>query len=83
MPRMLKVKHGPDGWSDWMMPLMDHYRMACCDCGLVHTMQFAVMRVTNKSGEFSSGPDVSKTHRVMFRAQRNNRSTAALRRRKR
>lgn len=82
MARMLKVKTNPDGWSDWMMPLMDKYRMACCDCGLTHTLQFRVMRVAKKSGQFSEGPDASKNHRVLFRARRNNRSTAALRRKK-
>lgn len=82
MPRMLKVKAGADGWSEWQMPVMDKYHMACCDCDLVHTLQFRVMRVTKKSGQFSEGPDVSKNHRVLFRAQRNNRSTAAMRRKR-
>ena len=39
--------------------------MACCDCGLVHTIEF---RVTD-DGEA-----------VQFRVRRNNRSTAQLRR---
>jgi hypothetical protein len=83
MPRMLRVKEGDDGWSNWMMPVMDKYHMGCCDCGLVHTLQFRVMRVSKKSGQFSEGPDVSKNHRVLFRAKRNRRSTAAMRRKKR
>lgn len=83
MPRMLKVKARADGWSDWQMPVMEKYHLACCDCGLVHTMQFRVFRVAKNSGQFSEGPDVSKNHRVLLRAQRNNRSTAALRRKKR
>lgn len=32
----------PDGWCDWVMPVMDDYRMKCCDCGLVHQMEFHV-----------------------------------------
>jgi hypothetical protein len=28
-----------DGWTDWIHPLPG-YRMACCDCGLVHNMEF-------------------------------------------
>lgn len=83
MPRMPKIKEREDGWTDWLMPVMANYHMGCCDCGLVHTMQFRVMRVAKKNGQFSSGPDVSKNHRVMFRARRNNRSTAAMRRKKR
>lgn len=30
------------GWSRWVQPLEDGYKMACCDCGLVHTMRFRV-----------------------------------------
>jgi hypothetical protein len=50
---------GEDGWSDWIHPLPG-YKMACCDCGLVHNLEF----------------------RVLFRAQRNVRSTAMMRRHK-
>lgn len=35
----------PDGrWSYWIQPVMypQHYRMACCDCGLVHDVEFKV-----------------------------------------
>jgi hypothetical protein len=30
---------GEDGWTDWIHPMND-YRMACCDCGLVHNIEF-------------------------------------------
>jgi hypothetical protein len=56
-----------DGWSRWVYPVMDGYKLACCDCGLVHDMQF---RVTDEYD------------RVEFRVRRNNRSTAAVRRHK-
>lgn len=52
-----------DGWSDWIHPLPG-YRMACCDCGLVHDMQFRM-------------DDLGQ---VNFRARRNTRSTGQLRR---
>jgi hypothetical protein len=54
---------GADGWSDWLHPLPG-YRMACCDCGLAHDMQFRV-------------DDLGQ---VNFRARRNQRSTGQLRR---
>lgn len=41
----LEMQNG-DGWSDWIRPVSTperDYRMACCDCGLVHDMQFAVV----------------------------------------
>ena len=50
--------------GEWVKPHMTGYKMACCDCGLVHTINF---RVTKKG-------------RVLFQAFRNNRSTAAVRR---
>lgn len=28
----------------WHRPVMDGYRMQCCDCGLVHRVDFAVSR---------------------------------------
>lgn len=31
-----------DGWSNWVQPLMSGYKLCCCDCGLVHTMDFRV-----------------------------------------
>jgi hypothetical protein len=62
--RQEKAVH-PDGWSRWVFPVMDGYKMTCCDCGLVHDMQF---RVTEEYD------------RVEFRVRRNERSTAAVRR---
>lgn len=44
MPRYPVQVERDDGWSDWVQPLMDGYRMACCDCGLVHEMQFGVLK---------------------------------------
>ena len=53
--------------SHWVYPIMDGYKLCCCDCGLVHDMQF---RVTDEYD------------RVEFRVRRNNRSTAQVRRHK-
>lgn len=54
---------GADGWSDWIRPLPG-YRMACCDCGLVHDLELRVDDAGNPN----------------FRARRNTRSTGQLRR---
>ena len=60
---------GKTGWSEWVTPWMDefgvqHYRIACCDCGLVHRVAFYV----DSTGEVS----------VAFR--RDNRGTGQVRR---
>lgn len=39
MPRFKKVKRG-----EWVRPVMKGYRMKCCDCGLVHIINFKVIR---------------------------------------
>ena len=71
-----------DGFSAPVFPTAV-YRMACCDCGLVHTMRFSVVEVTTThpdgSFEISDAP-APERYRVMFRAARNNRATAAMRR---
>lgn len=57
-----------DGWTRWVRPIMQGYKMACCDCGLVHRLDFRVVQ-----GEH--GAD-----RVEFRVRRDNRSTGQVRR---
>lgn len=49
----------------WVQPVRRGYKLACCDCGLVHRMQFRVHR-----------------GRIQFKAWRDNRATAAMRRAK-
>jgi hypothetical protein len=48
---------------------MSSYKIQCCDCGLVHRFVFAVV----KQG---------KRNRVAFKISRDNRATAAVRRKK-
>ena len=70
-----------DGWSDWQH-MCPGFRMACCDCGLVHELQVRAhrpSRVKAKPGYICVGPKI-KGARVMFRASRNMRATAQIRR---
>lgn len=69
-----------DGWCDWQFPTMQGYRMACCDCGLVHNMEFEVHKVTKQIDENTFEAKPVEGYRVRFKARRNNRSTAAMRR---
>ena len=50
--------------GEWVYPIMQGYKMACCDCGLVHRLDFEVVDVDY----------------VRLRAYRDNRATAAKRR---
>lgn len=64
--------YSPKKW-EWVQPIKRGYKMRCCDCGLVHTMNFrVVVQVVLKSGQIR--------HKVQFQAARNNRATAAVRR---
>lgn len=50
--------------NEWVQPIRKGYKMACCDCCLVHRLDFRVVK-----------------GRAQFRARRDNRCTAQLRRR--
>lgn len=63
--RYRKEYETEDGWSEWIHPLPG-YRFACCDCGLVHEMELAT--------------ETNNPSRLIFRARRDNRATAGLRR---
>lgn len=56
--------------GQWIRSIKKGYKMACCDCGLVHRMEFAHI-------PYGSG------RKIIFRAWRDERSTAAKRRAKR
>ncbi len=53
--------------GDLIQPVMRGYKMQCCDCGLVHGLNFYVV----KKG---------RGHKVKFQVWRDNRATAAVRR---
>lgn len=84
MPTYEAVTTEGGDFSDWIFPKdRVDYRMACCDCGLVHDLQFAVMRV---KARLSRGrielTQIRKQEKfqVGFRARRNSRATSQIRR---
>lgn len=83
MAKFIKHIANEDGWSDDVQPVMKGYKLACCDCGLVHDMDFTVLRVTSKNPDGTwNGKELDpKKYRVEFRCRRNNRSTGQIRRR--
>lgn len=84
MARLKKMIEREHGWCDDVFPIMRGYKMACCDCGLVHDMQFEVGKIVkeNKDGSFVVDHMDPNKYRVIFRARRNNRSTGQVRRHK-
>lgn len=69
--RFKQHKAGRGGWSDWVYPTMEkNYLFKCCDCGLVHEMQFKTfVERDRKRGTFKVVP-LPKEISPMFRARR-------------
>lgn len=65
---MARYKQVHDG--EWVAPVRRGYKMACCDCGLVHRVDFEVVK---RNG--------GKWAKPIFRAWRDARATALTRRR--
>ena len=53
--------------GEWVRPVRRGYKLACCDCGLVHRMDFDIRPYGNGN-------------KVWFRVFRDNRATAVMRR---
>lgn len=84
MAKFKKIEALEDGWSDWEFPQMQGYKMACCDCGLVHDMDFRVVKTKKlQDGSYEAEEIADDSFRVLIRAKRNNRSTAQIRRHER
>jgi hypothetical protein len=61
-----KVENEGD-WSEWVNPDSEQYFMKCCDCGLVHEMQFKVVKYSEGDEcEFIDDADLQ----AVFRARR-------------
>ena len=60
---------------------MQSYLMSCCDCGLVHEIQFHVVKVVTRyfDGRWKGKYMPRKDYRVVFRARRADASTRAMR----
>lgn len=68
MVKFKQHKSGRGGWSEWVNPNHKSYLFKCCDCGLVHEMQFAVATFDGLQIK-----KLDKTNRgtgVVFRARR-------------
>lgn len=85
MARYYKLTARDGDWTFWISPTPKQpYRMACCDCGLVHNIEFRAVKVSrnNSNGTFVFVDEKINPRkvRVQFRVSRNKRATAAMRR---
>lgn len=58
-----------DDWSEWVDPKQDSYLMACCDCDLVHELQFRVAEFADDTTEYCYVIEDNNLH-AQFRAKR-------------
>lgn len=58
-------KHQP---NEWVQPRRNGYLLACCDCGLVHEIDFRIVKTP-------------RGNKIRFRARRAEAATRALRKR--
>ncbi len=65
MKQYYDIQHG-----EWISPTRNSYKLKCCDCGLVHRINFRLIRLFLKGR--------GKT--IQFQMFRDNRATAAVRR---
>jgi hypothetical protein len=54
--------------GEWVQPTRRGFKLACCDCGLVHTMNFRLVKYGDNK------------HKIRFQVFRNERATAMVRR---
>lgn len=64
--------------EEWMYPIMSGGRWACCDCGLVHDIEFRVMRIMDQTDGLAHVV-TDHSYCVGMRVKRNNRSTGQIR----
>jgi hypothetical protein len=70
--RFKNHKAGRGGWSEWVYPSTEeNYLFQCCDCGLVHELQFKTFieleKLKNKTFKIFPLPNIIRT---MFKARR-------------
>jgi hypothetical protein len=72
--KRIRPEHGDygRGFSRWVNPVMDNYFMACCDCGLVHKMQFRAFKrgKVRQDGSYKLEVLRPSQYGVRFRARR-------------
>lgn len=75
------IETKPREWTGWIAPNMASYKMACCDCGLVHEIEFRAARVMSRKRDVFELEALPRAKfKVVMRVRRDNRATGQLRR---
>ena len=69
----IKYECGRGGWTPWISPKMKGYKMQCCDCGLVHEVEFKVVKFIgepDENGLSETVPVTDKDIQILWRLRR-------------
>ena len=60
-----KIRNKRRAFCSWQQPVMKKYFLSCCDCGLVHEMQFRIVGVKKPVVQFRCrrAEGLTATHR--------------------
>jgi hypothetical protein len=71
-------------YGEWTRPRMRDFRAQCCDCGLIHRLDFRIVdakgRARPSSRSTKGCSNSSPRLHIEFRTRRDNRATAGARR---
>jgi hypothetical protein len=69
-----RVRYPVIAYGEWTRPRLRNFREQCCDCGLIHRLDFRI--VDQRKGRRVD----SRGLKIEFRTRRDDRATAAARR---
>jgi hypothetical protein len=75
-----RISYDVIGYGEWIRPRMRDFREQCCDCGLIHRLDFSI--VDDRKGVRAPPAKGSSRPRlyIEIRTRRDDRATAAARR---
>jgi hypothetical protein len=75
-----RISYDVVGYGEWIRPRMRDFREQCCDCGLIHRLDFRIVDEGRSARAPKGRPRPSSRLRVEVRTRRDDRATAAARR---
>ena len=68
------------GYGEWLRPRMRDFREQCCDCGLIHRLDFRIVAGNEGARPPTRGRSHPSSLHIEVRTRRDDRATAAARR---
>ncbi len=83
MSKFRKATAGDGEFCDWETNTMKGNKMGCCDCGLVHEVEFRIIKDIKNNGDGTMEAEIigdDEDLKIQMRMRRDNRSTGQIRR---